>query len=65
MQKFFDQDVSRLKLDGQRFMEVERMSWFDNEIDRVYWRCCYSYILCSTVAFFEQVHQVYYATGRI
>lgn len=59
MQKFFDQDVSLLVLDAQRYIQVERMSWFDNEIATVYWRHCYSYILCSTVAFFEQVHKVY------
>ena len=35
------------------------MSWFDVEISSVYWRQCYSYILCSTIAFFEQVHKEY------
>ena len=59
MQVFFDQDISLLKVNEKRFIQVKRMEWFDYEIRSVYWRHCYSYILCSTIAFFEKAHQEY------
>lgn len=39
------------------------MRWFDHEVSSIYWRQCYSYILCPTVAFFTTVHKAYVDAG--
>jgi hypothetical protein len=39
--------------DDSHFIKMEAMEWTREKIDAVYWRACYSYILCSTIAFFE------------
>ena len=57
MRKFFNQNVTELELDEEDHVKVERMEWLDVQIPLVYWRQCYSYILCSTIAFFEKVHK--------
>lgn len=57
MQEFFSQDVTKLELDNEDHIRVKRMPWFDVKIPLIYWRQCYSYILCSTIAFFENVHE--------
>ena len=57
MKEFFDQEVAELKLDGEDHMRVKRMGWFDVKVPLIYWRQCYSYILRSTIAFFERVHE--------
>ena len=59
MHEFFQADPANLKLDETDFITEKRMEWFDVEIDRVYWRQCYSYILCSTIAFFEKTRSDY------
>ena len=59
MKSFFETHVKDLQLDSEGFIAVKWMSWFDVEINRVFWRSCYSYILCSTIAFFEKAHKDY------
>lgn len=61
--KFFSQEVSQLQLDKTDHVNVERMEWFDVEVSRIYWRPCYSYILCSTIAFFETIYRNYQTAG--
>jgi len=62
--KFFVQNVAELQLDETDNLNVERMEWFDIEISRIYWRPCYSYIICSTIAFcFERVYNTYESAG--
>ena len=57
MKEFFNQNIAELELDEEDHMRVKRMGWFDLGITLVYWRQCYSYILCSTIAFFEKAHE--------
>ena len=54
MNDFFSQNIAELKLDEDDHVAVSRMLWFDEHIASIYWRRCYSYILCSTIAFFEK-----------
>jgi hypothetical protein len=56
MQDFFCKtELSQLTFDADdsRFIKMEAMGWTREKIDAVYWRACYSYILCTTIAFFE------------
>ena len=64
MEKFFKQDATKLEIDKKDHITVERMEWFDVQLSRVYWRSCYSYILCSTIAFFENGQKRYMAATQ-
>lgn len=59
MEAFFNQKVLDLKLNEDLFIVVERMRWFVSEISEIYWRQCYSYILCTTIAFFQDAYDSY------
>lgn len=59
---FSDQDTNSLALDQNGHIEVPRMGSFDSKISHVFWRPCYSYILCSTIALKERF--IAGSTGR-
>lgn len=62
MEKFFkNTQLSDLHfVDGSDlFIEVAVLSWTQADLGALYWRSCYSYIFCSTIAFFEDAYSKY------
>ena len=55
MLDFFEKtSLSQLTFASEsNFINISALSWTMSQVQAVYWRSCYSYILCSTIAFFE------------
>lgn len=69
LQSFFDcTELSHLTFigepDGQRFIALKPLLWTNKHIPFLYWRGCYSYILCSTIASFEDAWDTFHSVER-
>ena len=56
MKTFFDTDLRYLELTGRWFEGINTMTWTWTQLPDMYWRKCYSYLLCSIVGALEDAY---------
>ena len=62
---FLKTKLENLRVGSDRWIEdVNMMSWAGAPLKNMYWRSCYSYILCSVVAGLEAAHQYWMSASK-
>lgn len=57
MRKFFETTkLTTLKCDARWFQNIETLGWTSVQVNHMYWRSCYSYLLCSIVGGLEMAY---------
>ena len=58
MKKFFEEtDLKHLSLETKWIRNIDILTWTRNPLKHMYWRFCYTYILCSVLGAFETSYQ--------